>query len=382
MKQILGLTRRMYMQGLLAGAGTVLFPRISTATNKAVLQEQKQHWKLFEAQFISKDGRVVSDDDSLSKTYSEGQAYGLFFSLISGDQQAFERILKWTERNLCQGDISKNLPGWLWGKRDDGQWGLIDRNPASDADVWIAYSLIEAGRLWKNRAYTTIGKAVAKLIVQQECVQIPGLGLSLLPGPVGFQKDGKFKLNASYSPLQVLQSLSLHDLAWKEIAHSSMQVIAGSSPRGACADWVWFDGKNFTQDHEGEAQGRGGYNAIRVYLWAGIMHPHNLFYREQLRVLAPMAQLIQERGTPPEFIDPWTMQVQGDGPPGFRSAFLPFLQASRHNAALEVQEQALKQHPVRPTAYYEQCLHFFSASWRRASYAFDPQGQLVLSQSS
>ena len=31
---------------------------------------------------------------------------------------------------------------------------MLDPNSASDADVWMAYSLVEAGRLWKIPCYT------------------------------------------------------------------------------------------------------------------------------------------------------------------------------------------------------------------------------------
>jgi endoglucanase len=35
----------------------------------------------------------------------------------------------------------------------DKNWAVIDTNSASDADIWIAWSLLEAGRLWKHPDY-------------------------------------------------------------------------------------------------------------------------------------------------------------------------------------------------------------------------------------
>jgi endoglucanase len=58
---------------------------------------------------------------------------------------------------------------------------VIDTNSASDADVWIAWSLLEAGRLWKHPDYTRTGKALLKRIVSEEVVKVPGLGAMLLP---------------------------------------------------------------------------------------------------------------------------------------------------------------------------------------------------------
>lgn len=375
-------TRRSCMHALCASGVQALLPATLWAAPTQASDSGTRPtaaWKAFSEQFIQPDGRVVSDDGALARTYSEGQAYGLFFALISGEQAAFERILVWTENNLCQGDMARHLPAWLWGQRPDQQWGVIDPNAASDADVWIAYCLIEAGRLWKKRAYTAIGKALAQQILAKVCAPVPQLGLTLLPGPVGFaQADGVYKLNASYSPLQVLQALGQVDPAWLTVAQSSMQVIAGSSPRGVCADWILWDGQRFRQDHQGEAQGRGGYNAIRVYLWAGMMHPQAPQRAPLLQLLAPMAQLVQENGVPPEYVDPWTLAVQGEGPPGFSAALLPFLQACHLPQVVAQQLQRLHKQPVRATAYYEQCLQFFSNAWRQGSYAFGPQGQLRL----
>lgn len=369
--------RRSHLQSWLACGACALLPSTVWAAGKIHKNElQAQSWKAFEAQFIQKDGRVISDDGARSQTYSEGQAYALFFALVANDRPAFARILAWTQNNLCQGDLSQHLPAWLWGLQDNQQWGVIDANAASDADVWIAYTLLQAGRRWKERSYTTLGKALGQLILAKECTEVPGLGLTLLPGPVGFAKEGKFKLNASYSPLQLFQALALVDARWDAIAQSSWKVITGSSPRGICADWVWFDGKEFSQDVTGEAQGRGGYNAIRTYLWAGMLHASSQFYQPQLKLLAPMAELVQSRGTPPEYIDPWTLEVQGDGPAGFSAALLPFLQAQKRLQGLQQQLQRLQTQPVRPAAYYEQCLSYFSDAWRRGSFAFDAQGNL------
>ncbi|MEK9939779.1 MAG: glycosyl hydrolase family 8, partial [Methylotenera sp.] len=78
-------------------------------------------------------------------TTSEGQAYALFFALVANDQPQFERLLQWTQLNLAQGNLATNLPAWHWGQKADGSWGVIDGNSASDADIWIVYTLLEAG---------------------------------------------------------------------------------------------------------------------------------------------------------------------------------------------------------------------------------------------
>ena len=34
-----------------------------------------------------------------------------------------------------------HLPGWLWGKKSDDQWTVLDSNSASDSDLWIAFAI-------------------------------------------------------------------------------------------------------------------------------------------------------------------------------------------------------------------------------------------------
>ena len=73
-------------------------------------------WEEFKRSFMTQDGRIVSDDEKGGQTYSEGQAYALFFALAANDRPTFELLLQWTENNLCAGDLSTALPAWLWGK--------------------------------------------------------------------------------------------------------------------------------------------------------------------------------------------------------------------------------------------------------------------------
>ncbi|MGN5480012.1 glycosyl hydrolase family 8 [Cupriavidus basilensis] len=79
---------------------------------------------------------------------SEGQSYGMVFALIAGDRNTFDRLWRWSVTNLGDGRLDDKLPAWQWGHRDDGTWGVMDRNPAADADLWFAFALAEAARLW------------------------------------------------------------------------------------------------------------------------------------------------------------------------------------------------------------------------------------------
>ena len=337
-------------------------------------------WEAFRAQFMNAGGRILSGAEGTGQTYSEAQAYALFFALVANDRQAFDKILTWTEDNLCAGDMTAQLPAWLWGKRADDTWGVMDSNAASDADVWIAYALGEAGRLWNERRYRALSTLLAARILREETADLPGLGRSLLPAPKGFtQGDKRWRLNPSYMPLQIMEWLARTQPQpeWRALADSSRNIIIGASPKGFTPDWTLYDARQgFLQDTEGAEKGQGGYNAIRVYLWAGMMHPDAPNRQPVLDALAPMARFVREHGYPPETIDILSGKNSGAAAWGFSAAVLPFLKAEKENAALQEQRTRIDARPIRPPAYYEQVLGLFGMGWDEDFYQFTATGQL------
>ena len=147
-------------------------------------------WEQFKKEYVSAEGRVIDPSDARKITTSEGQSYGLFFALAANDRDGFRELFEWTQNNLAEGDLRAHLPGWLWGKKSDDQWTVLDSNSASDSDLWIAWALLEAGRLWQTPHYTEVGKALLARIAEEEVATVPGLGPLVLPGKVGFVDDG------------------------------------------------------------------------------------------------------------------------------------------------------------------------------------------------
>ena len=376
------LRRRTALQ---AGGGAALLswlPSLRAQSQSAAERPGWPAWEAFKAQFINEGGRVISDDAGGGQTYSEGQAYALFFALVANDRAAFDKLLRWTENNLCDGDMTARLPAWLWGKRPDGSWGVIDSNAASDADLWIAYALGEAGRLWNMRSYRALSALLATRILREETAQLPGLGLTLLPAPQGFaQGDGRWRLNPSYMPMQLMHWLAAVDPQpeWKQLADSSLRVIQGASPKGLTPDWTVYDAKQgFLVDEKGKEKGQGSYNAIRVYLWAGTLHASAPGRKALLETLQPMARFVREQGYPPESIDILTAQASGPAPSGFSAAVLPFLRAVGDDRALLSQRMRLEARPLRPTAYYEQVLGLFGLGAMEGHYRFTANGHLTV----
>lgn len=161
-----------------------------------------------------------------------GQSYGLFFALVANDRPTFDKLLEWTENNLAAGDLSAHLPAWLWGEDDKKRWTVLDTNTASDADLWIAYNLLEAGRLWKSRRYQTLGTLLLQRIGREEVADIPGLGLMLLPGKIGFVAQDRWRLNPSYLPPQLLARFAALNGPWRAMQKTNQRLLLETAPHG------------------------------------------------------------------------------------------------------------------------------------------------------
>lgn len=334
-------------------------------------------WQRFKQLYLSTDGRVVDASNPRKITVSEGQSYALMFALIANDPASFARVLQWTQNNLSGGDLSHKLPAWQWGQTDGGAWGVLDENSASDADLWIAYSLMQAGTLWHNERYSALGRAVATRVLRDEVALIPGLGPMLLPGPKGFVEHDTWRLNPSYVPIQVLRAFGhqMHDKLWDEVLLSSQRVIIASAPHGAAADWLDYrtDG-TFVAD--AATQGVGSYDAIRVYLWAGTLSGADPVYKALAHQFAPLLALLALRPDVPEVIEPANLGTRGEGHHGFYAALLPLLshadaqQLRRYRARIDTDALRDDQH------YYNDVLTLFGIGFADGRYHFERDGGL------
>lgn len=343
-------------------------------------------WEHFKQTTVSKDGRVIDASTPGQVTVSEGQAYAMFFALVANDRELFDRLLTWTQNNLAQGDLSRHLPAWQWGRQAANVgaspgWGVLDSNSASDADLWMAYALLEAGRLWRERSYTALGTVLARNILAKETAVLPGLGRTVLPGPVGFHPDERtWRLNPSYVPLQVMSRLVQAlptQTEWTSILESSRRVVMETAPQGYSPDWVIYRDGGFHPDEASKAE--SAYNAIRVYLWAGMLARDASSRDAVLAVLHPLAEDIAAHGAPPEYVDTTTgARGKNDGNAGFSAAVVPYLAALGRNDLAQAQAQRTRMLARQaPLGYYSQVLTLFGLGYLDGLYRFDAGGALV-----
>ena len=342
-------------------------------------------WTGFAARHIQPDGRVIDFDTPQQQSTSEGQSYALFFSVVHDDRRNFERVLAWTETNLSGGSLAQRLPAWLWGRKTEGGWGVIDANPASDAELWIAYALLEAARLWNEPRYRTLGRALLALVVRDEVVTLAGLGRMLLPWSRDVASGPVWRLNASYMPLQLLRRFQQEEPTgpWREIADNTVRMIAEVSPQGFTPDWcAWStERKAFVADQDKGTV--GSYDAIRVYLWAGMLNPQEPARAALLKSLYGPRRVVERPQAPPEYVDTATGVVRGTGPAGFSGALLPYLKAQNAMPALTAQLARIPTDlggtmvpPKAPLPYYERMLLLFGQGWLDGRYAFGRHGEL------
>lgn len=372
-----GCRQSIRLHSLLAALLTGLLVCLSTAAEAASPgTEPWSGWQRFKELYVSRDGRVIDASVPQLITTSEGQSYGLFLALVANDREAFSTLLRWTQNNLARGNLRATLPAWQWGRAADGSWRVLDANPASDADLWIAYSLVQAGRLWCDAELSTLGSELAARILREEVVLIPGLGATLLPGPKGFVEQQTWRLNASYLPIQVLRALAPSDVQWREVLRTSERVIIASAPRGYAADWIQYRrNEGFITDRL--TRGIGSYNAIRVYLWAGTLPAADPLHTKLARLLAPMVESTAQRREPVESVDSNTLVKNGSGAAGFSAALLPMLANAKQSAAFAAHRERVANESLRDaSAYYSDVLSLFGLGWVEHRYEFTTNGNL------
>ena len=347
-------------------------------------------WSHYAETFMHEDGRVVDlDRDEL--TTSEGQSYGMFFALIANDPRRFDLMCRWTQDHLADGSLKKNLPAWSWGRKPDGTWGIKDSNSASDADMWIAYDLIQAGRLWKRADYASIGEGLLSQVASKEVADVHGSPM-LLPGKTGFEHNGTFVLNPSYMPLFLFDAAGLEQPAgpWISMAASLPSLLHKGSIAGFAADWLEVTPEGTVHPIPAPGNCRsiatGSYDAIRIYLWSGITAPGASGRNAVLNELSGMAAYMKKHSVPPESVTEGQPIIAAIGPISYSAALIPFLLASQAPGAAALQERRLNSAWSsrtglygQPPRYYDQNLSLFTLGYLEHRYRIGNTGELEVS---
>jgi endoglucanase len=351
-------------------------------------------WSAYAARFIQADGRVIDDPHQTRHTTSEGQAYSLFFALVANERERFDTLLDWTDRHLTQGELGQRLPAWRLGRHDDGDRKLLDANAAADADLWLAHTLFEAARLWREPRYRALAVRLLALLRERAVVDVPGFGLTVLPGPLGFKLEGgALRLNPSYLAVHQLRGLAREDPSgpWDAMAAGTPRLLTAVARHALVPDWVLYSEK-LGWHVDAASPPLGSDDAIRSYLWAGLLHADDPLKTPLMHATRGMAALLQAGTELPQQVRTDTGAPQGAAPAGFSAALLPWLLSGQRPWLLTVQQERLrslstdgKRWPPgctgglvgQPPTCYDQALALFGTGFIEGRYSFDRLGRLV-----
>jgi endoglucanase len=218
----------------------------------------------FLAAYVRPDGRVVRTDQG-GDTVSEGQAYGLLLAQATGNTDAFRRIWAWTRGHL-------QLPDGLFAYHANAAGHIVSRQPASDADVLIAWALLRYDGQ-DAAAMHDAGRKVASAILAHEVTTGPN-GMSLLTaGPWATGRPAS--LNPSYWSLTALRGLAhlTGRPEWNKLASGAVTATRTLTKNGALLppDWAKLSSSGTLQAEPApdgsQPQTQYGPDAQRTVVW-------------------------------------------------------------------------------------------------------------------
>jgi endo-1,4-beta-D-glucanase Y len=127
----------------------------------------------------------------------------------------------------------------------------------------------------------------------------------------------------------------------------------------------------------------GSYDAIRVYLWAGMTDPADPLAKPVLDALGGMARSTASTGLPPETVNVRTGSTEGQAPSGFSAALVPYFHAKQQPLLEQLQYERASQALLQWQAgsgpapvYYDYMLSLFGLGWADRQYRFAADGRL------
>lgn len=232
-------------------------------------------WDEYKKRFLSADGRVI-DYYNNSVSHSEGQGYCMVLALANGDLRTFELCATWTQNNLKGRE--DGLHPWQWGKRESGDWNVIDHTNATDGDILIAWAYAKGAQVLKKPAYLEKAKAIIAAMRRLLVTEFQGKKY-LLPAYYGFVEKGSVVLNPSYLLLPAYKRFAAIDQKhiWERLHADALDILR----RGRFGSYKlppdWLKLETGGLRIHGEKSTRFGYDAIRVPLNVEVKELPELF---------------------------------------------------------------------------------------------------------
>jgi endoglucanase len=127
------------------------------------------------------------------------------------------------------------------------------------------------------------------------------------------------------------------------------------------------------------------YDAIRVYLWAGMLDPRTPGRAAILESMPGLARHLTHSVIPPAVITAGGKIRERRSGPGFSAAAIPYLDALGQKVLAEKQQQRLASFLDAssglydsPPRYYDQNLALFATGWSEGRFRFGADGALIV----
>lgn len=223
---------------------------------------------------------VNTSDNSDMQTVSEAQGYGMLISVIAGENNVSSAEKDFNDLYnyyLSQVNSTTNLMNW---KQEITDNALSDsKENATDGDLYIAYSLIRAYKLWGNQDYKKSAETILNSILKYNYNE----DLKILTLGSWVSKDSKeFQVFRSSDVIPMFfkefRDFS-KDVVWEEISNhmvSYVNDVSSSSKSGLVSDMIVVsNGKGTVPDgivisSETDMQ----------YSWSACRVPMQLYYEE------------------------------------------------------------------------------------------------------
>ncbi|MBS1856487.1 MAG: glycosyl hydrolase [Acidobacteria bacterium] len=227
----------------------------------------RQSWEAYRTRFIQKDGRVI-DYRAGGISTSEGQAYAMLRAAWIRDRATFDRAWNWSLNNLNSGVRADHLWAWKWGKDAAGNWKVLDKAFATDADEDAAVALLLAWKTWNDPRYLRAAQATIADLWNHAVVAIGGRRY-LLAGDSLCGADG-CRINPSYYAPYAYRLFAKYDRAhpWNQMVGESYRLLESvSSLTGTHLppDWAHLDTTTGDVALGSSKDSSFSYDAFRVF---------------------------------------------------------------------------------------------------------------------
>ena len=123
------------------------------------------------------------------------------------------------------------------------------------------------------------------------------------------------------------------DGPWEKVAATIPVIVSNPAPHGFVTDWTEFKTDTGLQ----VSPTIGSFDAIRVYLWAGMLDSSTKGRDALLQSLSGVLNYLHANATPPAKVRPDGTIEDPKGPVGFSAALIPFAEALHEEQIVDQQ---------------------------------------------